>query len=246
MGTAAVFALSLALAVYGLMQRFQPVPSGAAPQTRVTAHRRFRQFQAALAAVGLAATAFPWLLLGRGPNWAAVLLCPPLLWATPEAWMRLRARRRKALIRAAAVRLVTHLVLQTEAGASFRQAVSSLPPSLRGPLRSEVEELAADLATSPFPAALRRFAARCDLPDIHALARTLIYQQSLGMALPKVLAAEEARFLAEARQDARRRMQGTAAAMAAAAMLLVLNGLLLYLAPVLPVLHDLFHLRWSQ
>ncbi len=258
MGTVFLLALSLGLAVYGglltlprfspragLIRRFgpRPITSQSAdsrlgrrlrqvPLTRRLSPERFRLIQLGLAAGGLLLTAAPALLFGKPVNPAGLLLYPPLLWAAPQLWLALQVRRRRTLLARAYPDLLAHLVTQTRADAGTLQAFASSPAVLREPLRGEVEELIADMRIAPIPAALQRFAERCDIPEIRDFVHNLIYQQEVGIALPEVLAAEDAHALAMARQEARRRIQQSAVVMAAVTVILLLNGLLLWFTPV--------------
>lgn len=203
------------------------------PATRRLSPRRFRLMQAALAGGALLFFGGPTLLFGAAPDPAALLFYPVLLWALPALWLRLQIRRRRVLLARAYPDLLAHLSAQTLAGAGTLQAFATSPPVLREPLRGEVEELIADIRISPFPAALERFALRCDIPELRAFAGNVIYQQSLGISLGEVLAAEEAHALAMARQAARQRIQTSAVTMAAVTVILLLNGLLIYFTPIL-------------
>ncbi|MGE5673467.1 MAG: type II secretion system F family protein [Mycobacterium leprae] len=203
------------------------------PVTRRISVREFRALQASCAGAAILILSLPWLVLGSTPDLLRFGLYPALAWLLPECWLGLQARRRTALLDKAYPDLLAHLVTQTRAGTGTLQAFASSPPVLREPLQSEVAELVADMGLAPFPAALERFAARCGTADIRAFAQNVIYQQSLGIALPEVLAAEETHSLAMAKQVLRRRIQGTAVTMAAVTVILLLNGLLVYFAPVL-------------
>lgn len=86
----------------------------------------------------------------------------------PALWRALDARRRRRLLARAWPALRAHLAIQTDAGADLPTAFASSLPVLREPLRAAVEDLVADLRTSPLPAALERFAQRCDLPAARA------------------------------------------------------------------------------
>jgi Flp pilus assembly protein TadB len=205
----------------------------AVPLTRRLAPVRFRAIQAALAGAALALTGGPWLLFGLRPDLLPLAAYTALAWAAPEVWLRLQARRRAALIAWDYPDLLAHLVAQTRAGAGTLRAFASSPPVLREPLRGEVEELVADLRIAPFPAALGRFAERCGTPEVRAFARNVIYQQSVGIALPEALAAEETQALAVARQAARQRVQRSAMVMALVTVVLLLNGLLICFTPAL-------------
>jgi len=237
-GTVLLMALTVALVVYGLLlalPRFSPrrdlarrlgVRAGA--HTRPTA--RLRALQGGLAAA--AAVMAPWVLFGQSVDLTGLLIYPVMGWLGPPLWRWLQGRRRQALMARTYPDLLSHLVAQTRAGASTLQAFASVPPVLREPLRTEVEGLIADLRVAPFPAALQRFAERCGVPEVRVFARHVTYQQSLGIALPEVLEAEEAHTLAMARQSVRRRIQAAAVLMAAVTVILLLNGLLMYLTPL--------------
>jgi Flp pilus assembly protein TadB len=213
------------------------------PLTAGISVRRFRRYQAMLAGSAAFLLILPWLLFARTPALVPLLLYPALLGGLPEAWLYLQTRRRKALIARAYPDLLAHLVTQTRAGAGTLQAFASSPPVLREPLRGEIADLIADLAIAPFPAALERFAERCDTPEIRAFAHNVIYQQSLGIALPEVLASEEAHTVAMAKQQLRQRIQVSAVVMASVTVVLLLNGLLVYFTPVL---YDLSRLIAQQ
>jgi len=258
-GTVLMLAVALGLAAYtavtmlpryspraGMIRRLGHLPVGPlradtglavrlrqVPVTRRLPPQRFRLLQAGLAGGAAALILAPWSLFHLAPDWGALALYPPLLWAAPEVWLWLQARRRHALLTRAYPDLLAHLTTQTRAGAGTFQAFASCPPVLREPLRDEVEELIADLRVAPFPAALQRFADRCGTPETRAFAQSIIYQQSLGIALPEALAAEEAHAVAMARQQVRQRIQASAVAMASVTVVLLLNGLLVYFTPVL-------------
>jgi len=201
--------------------------------TRRLPARRFRLIQAGLAGTGLLACAAPLLIVGTPPDPVALVSYPLGLWLLPEIWLWLQLRRRRALIARSYPDLLSHLVTQTRAGAGTLQAFVSVPPVLREPLRGEVEELLADLRIAPFPAALERFAQRCDLAEVRAMARHLVYQHSLGIELQEALVAEEAHTLVIARQKSRQRIQGSAIVMASVTIILLLNGLAILFAPLL-------------
>jgi Flp pilus assembly protein TadB len=213
------------------------------PLTRRLAPARFRAMQAALAGLALALTAGPWLLFAIRPVTGALLIYPLLAYGAPEVWLALQNHRRAALIARDYPDLLAHLVAQTRAGAGTLHAFASSPPVLREPLRGEVEELIADLRIAPFPAALNRFAERCATAEVRAFAQNVVYQQSVGIALPEALAAEEAHAVAMARQGVRQRIQRSAVVMASVTVILLLNGLLIYFTLVL---YDLFRFMGKQ
>ncbi len=260
MGAILLFAAAAGLATFGLLmalpafsprrfmvRRLGPVPVVPAqsmrvrrlalrlrevPQTRRLSPAQFRLIQAGAAGAAALLVGAPWLLFGLHLNLVALLLYPAAAWGAPELWLWLQARRRKALLTRTYPDLLAHLVTQTRAGAGTLQAFASSPPVLREPLRSEVEDLIADMRIAPFPAALQRFADRCDVPEVRAFAQNVIYQQSLGIALSEVLESEEAHALAMARQTTRQRIQGSAIAMATVTVILLLNGLAIFLTPL--------------
>lgn len=246
MGAVLLLAVTLGLCAYGLLlshRRFSPRATlvermRPLPVTRPRSNRSGRT-QWILPAGGALLGSLPWLLFGRTPDMWAMVLYPPLFWLAPLAWGWLQQRRRRALLERSYPDLLAHLATQTRAGASTLQAFATAPPVLRGPLRDEVEELLADLRIAPFPAALQRFADRCRSPEIRAFTAHVIYQQSLGISLPEVLASEEAHALAMARQTMRQRIQRSAITMAAVTVILLVNGLLIYM---LPLFYDLSRL----
>lgn len=254
MATAAgilVFGLLLALPAFSprrfMVRRLGPVPVSPrltpaesrladrlrqVPATRRLSPGQFRLIQHVLAGAAAALICGPWLLVGLRPQWVALAVYPPVVWAAPLGWLWLQARRRSALLSRTYPDLLAHLVTQTQVGAGTLHAFASCPPVLREPLRSEVEDLIADMRIAPFPAALQRFADRCGVPEIRAFAQNVIYQQALGIALPQVLASEEAHTLAMVRQSTRQRIQGSAITMAAVTVILLLNGLAILLSPL--------------
>jgi len=125
------------------------------------------------------------------------------LGAAPAGRPRLIARRRQALLAENYPDLISHLAARTRAGAGLLEALATSPAILREPLRSDVEDLIADLRLSPASAALERFARRCGLPQMRSFIQTVISQQALGIPLAEIVAAEEIRALAMARQSAR-------------------------------------------
>lgn len=250
MGAVVLLSAAIGLALYGALlrlPRFSPRqrlvsrlghrPLAAAP-SRIS-DPALRRAQAWLAGGGLLISLAPWLLLGTEIRWGALMLytlLPPL---GAGAWFWLRGRRREALLSRAYPDLLAHLVAQARAGAGTFQAFATAPPVLREPLRQEVEELIADMRIAPFPAALGRFAQRCGIPEVRAFAANAIYQQSLGIALREVLESEEAHILAMARQAMRQRIQRTSITMAAVTVILLLNGLLIYMLPVVQGMYRL-------
>jgi Flp pilus assembly protein TadB len=193
----------------------------------------FRYLQGALAGTSLLLVSGPWLLFTWPISLGWLLVSPPLLWVLPEAWLWLQVGRRRTQLGRAYPDLLAHLVMQTRAGASTLQAFASSPPVLREPLRCEVEELIADLRIAPLPAALERFAQRCNTSAIETFVQNVIYQQSVGIALPDVLVNEEAHAMAMAKQLVRQRIQGSAITMAAVTVILLLNALLIYFTPMM-------------
>ena len=257
MGAVLLLAVSLALAVYGLMLRLPRYSPRRAMLRQLGAHRpsepesplarrlslvaatrdvsprRFRQLQWLLAGAGALLVTVPWLMPTAVPDWGALCLYPVAGWCLPELWLRVQLHRRRGLLARSYPDLLSHLSIQMRAGAHTLQAFASSPPVLREPLRGEVELLVADLKLSPFAEALQRFAERCDTPAIRAFAAHATHQLALGMTLPDLLAAEEAHVLAMARQGARQRIQRSAIVMAAVTVILLCNGLLVYFTPVL-------------
>lgn len=237
MGAVLLIALTASLVVYGvviMLPRFSPRRDLV---RRLGMRRGVRTAQVWLMQAGLAGGAAaivltPWVLFGLSPDWVALAVYPLVGWTGPLAWIWLGRRRRQALMARTYPDLLSHLAAQTQAGASTLQAFASVPPVLREPLRSEVEDLIADLRVAPFPAALERFAQRCGVPEVRDFAHHVTYQQSLGIALAEVLEAEEAHTLAMARQTVRRRIQASAVVMAAVTVILLVNGLMIYLTPV--------------
>jgi Flp pilus assembly protein TadB len=81
----------------------------------------------------------------------------------PPAWRAMRAYHRRHRLAHAWPYLQAHLAIQTHAGADLPSALASSLSVLPDPLRTEVEELVADLRTAPLPEALNRFVQRCNL-----------------------------------------------------------------------------------
>lgn len=142
-------------------------------------------------------------------------------------WLRRRAMER------AFPDLLAHLSLQAGAGAGVLEAFATAPLAVPEPLRSELVTLAADLQVAPLPPALARWAARVGIPAAAGLAETLTHQQRLGFPLAAALAREEAHCLSLLRQQARRRIQATAALLAAVTAVLLFNTLVLYFLPAI-------------
>lgn len=257
MGTVLLLALTVGLGIYAALLRLprfsprmqlvtrvgpQPVagqdnsPLGGwlrkLPLTRNVPVGRFRLVQFGLAGTTLMLVAAPWLLLHTPPVPLSLLLYPVLAWVLPLAWLAFQLRRRHALIGRTYSDLLAHLATQVRAGSGMLQAFASAPPVLQEPLRGEVADLIADLRVAPLPAALERFADRCGLPEISSFVRSVIHQQALGIALPRVLADEERHALALARQATRGRIQESAIIMAAVTVILLMNGLAVYFTPV--------------
>jgi hypothetical protein len=103
-----------------------------------------------------------------------------------------RTRWRQPRLTQAYPDLVFHLLIMTEAGRSLSEGFASSPPILSEPLRSEVGALVGDLRRLPESNALQAFAERCSHPLIDFLAHRLIRDQSVGVPLPQILAAEAA------------------------------------------------------
>ena len=259
MGALILGAITLALTVYGLVLRvpaFSPrsqmvrrlgprpvIPVYTARQARLafrlarvpaTRHMtpaQFRALQCALAGGAAVFVLMPWLLFGQTPDRLLLFAYPTLLAATPEVWLQLQLQRRRALLLRAYPDMLAHLATQTRAGAGTLQAFASMPAVLSEPLKGEVIELTLDLRVAPFPAALNRFADRCGIAEVRTFAASVVYQQSLGIALPEVLASEEAHALSMAKQLARQRIQASAVVLAAVTVVLLINGLAIYLLP---------------
>lgn len=246
MGAVVLISAAMGLSIYGIMLalprlsprqslvlRLRPAPAAA---VGAPAHHRWRLY---LAVAGLFLAALPWLLANRPVAWQAAIGYPLVLGALPGLWGRLQARRRLALLALQFPDLLAHLGAQTQAGAGTLQAFATAPQVLPQPLCIEVEELLADLSVSPFPAALQRFADRCAIPEVRDFVGQVIFQQSLGIGLTEVLADQEAHALAMTRQLRRQRIQRAAVAMAAVTVVLLINGLFIYL---LPLVDDLYRL----
>ena len=84
-------------------------------------------------------------------------------WPVPPAWRAMRAYHRRHRLAHDWPYLQAHLAIQTHAGADLPSALASSLSVLPDPLRTEVEELVADLRTAPLPEALNRFVQRCNL-----------------------------------------------------------------------------------
>lgn len=254
MGAVVLLSAAIGLALYGAILRlprfsprqrlvlslgYRPAGRGGSGHRSGPAGTAQRRTRAWLAAGGALFALAPWLLLGAEIRWGAVALytlLPPL---GAGVWFWLRSQRREALLSRAYPDLLAHLVAQARAGAGTFQAFATAPPVLREPLRQEVEELIADMRVAPFPAALQRFAERCGIPEVRAFAANAIHQQSLGIALRQVLESEEAHILALARQAMRQRIQRTSITMAAVTVILLINGLIIYMLPVVQEMYRL-------
>jgi hypothetical protein len=210
------------------------------PATRRMEPRRFRLLQLLAALTMLPVVAGPALVGGRPVPIGPVLILPPLAAALPQLWIRLQIGRRRRLLLRAYPDLLAHLVTQLKAGAPTNAAFASAPPALPEPLRQEVTELLVDLATAPFPAALRRFADRLDLEPIRHLVGAIEQGESVGISLLQVLEKEEAHALALARQVVRERIQISAVTLAAVTVILLVNGLMIWFTPVAFELWKLF------
>jgi Flp pilus assembly protein TadB len=162
----------------------------------------------------------------------ALLLFPVGAALIPLLFLHLQIGRRQRLLLRAYPDLLAHLVTQLRAGAPTPTAFATAPPALADPLRTEVVELLADLATAPFPAALRRFTDRCDLEPLRHLAAAVEQGEAVGISLLQILEKEEVHALALARQAVRERIQTSAVILAAVTVILLVNGLIIWFTPV--------------
>jgi len=101
----------------------------------------------------------------------------------------LRGHRRRVLIARTLPSLTGALALLMGAGADMSDALTGATKAVSGPLRDQVERLAAELSQSPPGEALERFADRCRTPEARALVRRIRAADAAGLPLPVVLEA---------------------------------------------------------
>lgn len=236
--TACLWAAAGAALVYAVAAQ-HPMLAGLPARRRRRAARvvspRWRQSGAvAGSAAGLTLAyllAAAWTGEGHTPLGAAAALGLGAL-APPGASLLRQHRRRQALDRGYYL-LLSHLLLQIEAGAGLRKAFSTAGPAVGAPLAQHLGDLAADLQVAPLPAALQRFARATQHGGIAELTATLAGAQTLGLDLTAALRQTEDHARALLRQRLRRRVQAAAVTMAAVTVVLLINGVLLYGTPAI-------------
>ncbi|MGE5672710.1 MAG: type II secretion system F family protein [Mycobacterium leprae] len=203
------------------------------PLTRDLSAEQFLLLQTVPAILLLGAAVTLSLANHQPLNIRVLILGMPILWLAPRLWLMIMVSQKQRAVAQAYSDLISHLVLMLDAGASTQKAFSTAPAVVRGPLRSDLMELVADLKLSPLPAALERFAERTGNRDIKFFAENLVLQQKVGIGLAQTLRDEERHTRVLQQELARQRIRSGAITMAAVTALLLANGLIIMAIPVM-------------
>jgi tight adherence protein C len=118
------------------------------------------------------------------------------------------------------------LTILVDAGLGFDAALAKIGEHLRGPLVEEFELTLNEMRVGETRAnALRKLAARSDLPELQAFVQALLYADELGSPLGRVLRVQAA--------ESRRRRQVAAEERAMKAPVKMLVPILLFIFPVM-------------
>ena len=173
-----------------------------------TPPRRFMGYRV-FAIVGFALF-WIWVMRDRGPAW--LLLSLPLAvvggWVLPLTLLRMRARRRMALIDRALPELIDLLTVTVEAGLAFSASLREATDRLRGPLGDELrltlQEQAMGLSLEE---AIRNMLARADTPAMRSFVRSVLQAENLGVSIGQILRALAVEMRKRRRASAEERAQ---------------------------------------
>lgn len=106
----------------------------------------------------------------------------------PDRVLAARARRRREQMRRELPGALDVLAVSVEAGLGFDAALAKLSEHMRGPLVDELSLLLAELRIGESrPNALRKLAARLDIPELTTLVSALVQAEQLGTPLGRML-----------------------------------------------------------
>jgi tight adherence protein C len=179
------------------------------------------------------------LLGAAGPGGAATLLfavggglCGYLL---PDTFVTMRTRSRRDRIAADLPNALDLLAVSVEAGLGFDAAVARLCERIGGPLAEELRLLLQEMRIGESREnALKKLAARTDVPAVSSFVRAMVQADQLGMSIGRILRVQAT--------DARLKRQAAAEerAMKAPVKMLVPTVLFIFPAMFLVILGPAF------
>lgn len=133
---------------------------------------------------------------------AAVVL-GVLAFFAPDLWIDSRIERRRGAIVRALPDMLDMLTISVEAGLGFDAALSKVVRNSTGPLAEEFGRVLQETqAGASRRQALRSFAERVDMPQIHSFSGALVQADLFGVSIAQVLRAQAAEMRLVRRQRA--------------------------------------------
>ncbi len=161
-----------------------------------------------------------------GATFFLVAMLGGVSFLAPGYWLDLRARARRRKIHDALPDALDLLAVTVEAGLGLYGAIQRLVETNKGPLADEFALVLTELRVGDSSdRALRRMAARMQLPEVTSLARSLIQGEQLGLSL--------ARTLRNLANDTRDRRRGEAEELASKAPVKMLFPVAFFIFPAL-------------
>jgi len=228
------------------LSRFTPKSSFEHVQRRLTVAGRpgnltpadFLGIRVLLAAIGLGLG----YIFGRStPDNPHIMLIGPLAgvglgYMLPNFWLGSRKRQRQDSIQRALPDALDMLTICVEAGLAFEAALQRVSDQWEGALSDEFAQVVTEMRLGvPRPQALRRFAERCDIPDVSSFVAVLVQADSMGTSIAQVLHSQADQIRVLRRQRAEEKANKAPIKILVAMLLFIFPALfVVILGPAIP------------
>ena len=180
----------------------------------------------AMVAIGLALQPVP---VVPGPVGDAIVL-GAFGWLAPAAYVRRRARERRAEIDRALPDAIDLIVIAVEAGQGFAQALTTAAEHTTGALREQLQLTLREQSLGlPLEQALRHLEDRVDTSLTRTFVRAVIQGEKLGVSIGQIMRDVAADVRVQRIQDAEERAQKTTVKMILPLVFLILPALVIVL-----------------
>ena len=181
------------------------------------------------------------------PDNPRMMLIGPLAGAAfgymlPNFWLGSRKRQRQDSIQRALPDALDMLTICVEAGLAFEAALQRVSDQWEGALSDEFAQVVTEMRLGvPRPQALRRFAERCDIPDVSSFVAVLVQADSMGTSIAQVLHSQADQIRVLRRQRAEEKANKAPIKILVAMLLFIFPALfVVILGPAVPRIIDAF------
>ncbi len=160
----------------------------------------------------------------------------------PKNWLSGKMRKRKEIILRALPDALDMLTICVEAGVAFESAMQRVSEQWKGPLSQEFARVVTEIRLGvPRSQALRRLAARCDVPDVSSFVAVLVQADAMGTSIALVLQSQSAQMRVLRRQRAEEKANKAPIKVIMAMLAFIFPALfIVILGPAVPKILDAF------